>query len=504
MIRKAEYTEWIDSYIVNDLSEEQRKEFEAEIKINPGLAEELNLHIELQDALTEKDIFNLRETLGSVMKSEKSQTEKIKASFDLIEDLEEFSEFESKVDPKELLNYYESLPKLHIYQHEIASKENVHHFYKEQELTKAVVDEDDFGDDQLLMVEIEDAIQEKDIMQLRDNLKQIAASVPAHDFSQEEIDEYLSGEMPAYESDEFEKELELNSYLAADVKLHKEIEEAVMESDIIQLREQIRAIIDTQASYHQEFEEIEAYLDNELTAEQLVEFENDLFENAGLKAEVKLHREVEWAATESDIMDLRENLKGIRGSLETQEEKSVIRLNTGWKSIFTNRYAAAVILLVALTTSVILKMQPDGNKQLYDKFYVETEAVGTSRSSADFNMTLNNGKELFNQGKYEQAAILFQAVIDKDQTNAIPRFLLGNSYQNLKKSIEAIEQYQVVVANKENTYRDLAEFNIGLCYLLQEEKQQAIDQFRKVSRNGNNYGPQAAAILKELKYEEKE
>jgi TolA-binding protein len=433
------------------------------------------------------------------MKSEKPQAEKIKASFDLIEDLQEFSEFESKIDPKELLNYYESLPKLHIYQHEIASKENVHHFYKEQELTKAVIEDEDFGEDELLMAEIEEAIQEKDIIQLRDNLKQIAASISAHDFSHEEIDEYLSGEMPMDVSVEFGNELEMNANLAADVKLHKEIEEAIMETDVINLREQLQTIMETQTSYHQEFDEIEQYLDNELAGELLADFENDLFENHGLRADVKLHKEVEFAASENDVMNLRDNLKNIRGTLETKEEKSVIRLNSGLKSILINRYAAAAVLVVVLATSILLRTQPATDGQLYDKFYQETEAVGTSRSSNSFDLTLNNGKELFNAGKYEQAAILFQAVIDKDQTNAIPRFLLGNSYQNLRKSPEAIEQYQLVAANTENTYRDLAEFNIGLCYLLQENKKQAIEQFRKVAKNGNNYGPQAAAILRELK-----
>ena len=74
----------------------KKREFEAELEINSALAEELKLHIELQEALTEKDVINLKENLDTIMKTNK---EKIKASFDLIEELQEFSEFESKVDP---------------------------------------------------------------------------------------------------------------------------------------------------------------------------------------------------------------------------------------------------------------------------------------------------------------------------------------------------------------------------------------------------------------------
>ena len=47
-------------------------------------------------------------------------------------------------------------------------------------------------------------------------------------------------------------------------------------------------------------------------------------------------------------------------------------------------------------------------------------------------------------GQYEEASMLFRIVIDKDSDNAIPRFLLGSSLQNLKKWKEAITEYKVV------------------------------------------------------------
>jgi hypothetical protein len=501
MIRKAEYTEWIDSFLFNELTPDQKKEFEAELNLNAALVEELNLHIELQDALTEKDIANLRKNLNTILKSE-TKEEKIKASFDLIEELEEFSEFEAKVDPDELLNYYESLPKLHIYQHEIASKENVHHFYKEQEQTKVFVEEEDVISDELLMAEIEEALMEKDVLQLRDNLKQVAKNLQNHDYSHEQIDDYLNNEMSGEEVAEFEKELATNSWLAADVRLHADIEKSVMESDVINLRAELSNIMETQASYHQEFDEIEQYLENDLSAAELAEFETSIFENKGLRRDVKLHRDVELASSETEIMDLRDNLRNIRKDIETSEEKSVVKLNVGWQSVFV-RYAAAVVILLAVGISLVVKLQPVSNNQIYDKYFINTEAIGTSRGENNDDMTLMRGKELFNSQNYEEATLLFQLVIDKDKNNAIPRFFLGNSYQNLKKPIPAIEEYKMVVSNKENTYRDLAEYNIGLCYIIQDDRKSAIEQFKRVASNGNEYRQQAVAILKELKYEDK-
>jgi len=503
MIRKVEYTEWIDSYLDDELTDEQKKEFESELKVNAVLAEELKLHIELQEALTEKDVMNLKENLNTISDSYKSENQKLEASFDLIEELEEFNEFDTKVDPKELLNYYESLPKLHIYQHEIASKENVHHFYKEQELTRSSVEEEEVISDEALMMEVEEAVMEKDVLELRENLKQVAESMPDHDYSQEQVDDYINGTMPEGEVAEFEKEMALNPRLAEDVKLHREIEGAVLEGDIISLRSKLADIMETQASYHQDFTDIEKYLEKGLAEEELAEFENEMYENSDLKRDVKLHREVEQASAEGDVMELRDNLKEINKEIESKKEKSVIRLDTSWKSAFV-RYSAAVVVLIAFGVSFILKLQPVSNEQLYGNYYVETEAIGVSRGIDMENQLLNNGKELMNAGNYEQASILFRVASNNDENNAIPRFLLGSSLQNLKKWKEAIEEYKVVAANNENTFKEQAEFNIGLCYLIQDDRKKAVEQFRRVSRNGGHYKPDAQAILRKLKFENKE
>ncbi|NQU85481.1 MAG: hypothetical protein HQ541_06945 [Mariniphaga sp.] len=503
MIRKVEYTEWIESYLNSDLNPEQKKEFEAEIASNAELAEELKLHVEVQDALKENDVMNLRKNLNTILNSENSDSEKLKASFDLIEDLNEFSEFENQVDPDELLNYYESLPKLHIYQHEIASKENVHRFYKEQELTKASVEEEEVFSDETLMAEIEEAIMEKDVLQLRDNLKQVAKSMPEHDYNHEQIDEYLNNTMSGEELAEFEKELVANSRLANDVELHKNLEEAVMESDVINLRAQMSNIMESQTSYNQEFVDIEKYLENELTADQLAEFENDMYENVDLKADVKLHKDVDMAAAENDVMNLRDNLRSINADISTREEKSVIRLNPGLRSTFV-RYSAAVVILIAFGLSIVLRLQPVSSDELYGKYILDTDAIGTTRSADQYDLTLNSGKELFNLQHYEQAALLFQVVIDRDDSNSIPQFFLANSYQNMKESLAAIEGYKKVFANNESTFKELAGYNIGLCFLIQDDQKSAAEQFRKLIQNENFYSQQAAAILRELKLEDKE
>jgi len=507
MIRKAEYTEWVDNYLSNQLNIEQRLEFEAELKIDAALNEELNLQLGIQDALTEKDVLELRKSLSTITGSGGKQAEKIKASFDLLEDLDTFIESEEKVDPRELLNYYESLPKLHIYQHEIASKENVHHFYKEQEITNAEIDDDDFefvSDDEL-MAEIKDAVMEKDVIQLRDNLKHISKSVPDHNFSNDQIEQYIEKTLPVDELEEFEKELKTNSKLAADVRLHKELGNALMEADVMNLRAQLGNIMESQTSYNQDFDDIENYIDHELTDEELAEFENDMYENSDLRADVILHREVNQAVGETDVMDLRAKLKDISKEIEIQEEKSIIRINPERRAVIL-RYSAVVALLVILGISALFRLNPMSSDELYSMFYEEYPKLGVSRSAntSETDLLINKGITMLSEQNYEGALAVFKQVAESGNDNAQVHFYAGEIYSNLKEYSNAINEYKVVIDNKENTLVELAEYNIGLCFIAKGEIELAEDQMNRIINKNGYYKSKAEATLEKLKYIKKE
>ncbi len=503
MTHKVDYTEWIDNYLNNQLDPEQKKEFEAEIADNKQLLKEVKLHREIEDALTEPDVDRFKKNLNAILHSERPIPRNTEPTFDLLEYYETFNDFNGLIDPKELLNYYESLPKLHIYQHEIASREKVHPFYREQKPALYREEAEEIFADEALMAELEEAVGEKDILQLRDHLKQVARSMPDHAYSHQQIDAYLHRFMTEEDQAAFEKELSVNQRLADDVELHKELEEAVREPDVMNLRAGIAGVMETEASYGQDFEKIEQYLVNELADNKRADFENELYENRDLKVDVTLHKEVDLAAAETDIMNLRDELRELDAAMKIRKEKSVIRLDSAIKPVLV-RYTAAVVILVAFGLSLFFRLQPVDNRALYTKYLVQIDATSVSRSMEENNRYLRLGNELFNIRRYEQAVLLFQIVIDKDDSNAIPQFFLANSYQNMKKFPEAIEGYEKVIAHHENTYKELAEFNIGLCYLVQDDKKRAVSQFRRILKNGAFYAPEAKAILREIKPEDLE
>ncbi|MGQ8338997.1 hypothetical protein ACUNWD_20755, partial [Sunxiuqinia sp. A32] len=237
----------------------------------------------------------LRANLQNIIEKEQEQEESAEFeyvenqyfNFDLSEELSSFKEISSPVNINDLINISESLPKIHLAQHNVAAKENIHHFYKEQNQQSATPEEEEFelsAQDEAMFSEIHDALKEKDIIDLRANLQQVAASIPAHERSTAEIDQFINDELEGIELTSFEEELEMNANLAKDIELYQDIDRAAAENDIMDLRANLHHIQKTESSTSRKIEEIDQYLNDELSEEELASFETELTNNPDLAA----------------------------------------------------------------------------------------------------------------------------------------------------------------------------------------------------------------------------
>ena len=67
MIRKSEYFELTDSYLDNELSQSEVRDFEIQLEIDSELADELALHLDVKQAITENDVISLRENMNKIV-----------------------------------------------------------------------------------------------------------------------------------------------------------------------------------------------------------------------------------------------------------------------------------------------------------------------------------------------------------------------------------------------------------------------------------------------------
>ncbi len=507
MTRKSEYFEQTDKYLNSELTLPELKEFEIQLEIDSDLNEEINLHLDVEQAMCEQDIISLRNTLNQIVQNQtvSASNENISVfdsfSFGLSEEFSSRKSSNAQFNMDDIFNFGHSFPKIHLYQHKIAGKENIHQFYKEQFETNSVSNEESGFSlfEEELFADIQNALEENDIFDLRANLMQVAQSIPAHQYSVEEIEDYINNQMDPELKIQFEQELTINSDLASEVRLITEIDLAGAESDIINLRASLSKIQRSEFQSPASIEELESYIYSKLSNEELASFEAELTSNQKLMDEIKLIKNIDLALSETDVMQLRNNLQNIAGEIVTnkQTERSFAGKFKG-KRIVLSTVAASLILLLGITG---LLSRQSSQEDVYQKFYDKYEATGIVRSAnLTANQTLTEALQKFENQDYNAAIDLFSEVINRDQNNMVGHFYTGVSLQETGKYQNAIKEYETVIVDKDNLFTEQAEWYIGLCYLQTNENKKAYKQFKKIAKNEGFYQQKAQSILGKIKY----
>jgi hypothetical protein len=494
MIPKTKLFELIEDYCLNNLDKPEKIEFETELKKNDELQEEVKFEKELQTAITEEDVLILREKLGKAAKYADDKNKN--GSFAMLDGFADIQQLTSSVSPDELLDYYDSLPKVHVYQHELISNENIHQFYKEQ---KAAEQEEEFLDEDFEDFEIEgleEALLEKDILNLRDTLSKVSQTVQMQ-FSTEEIDEYLSGELTGKELEEFENELKVNSTLEREVRIHSELENALEELDVLNLRDKISNLMNTETSWNVSEQDIEEFIEGTLEGEKLEDFKTELNENTDLKAEVSLRKNVDKSIGEKDIFTLRDKLSATRHEIETKELKSIVPDAKIHKMQWWRAGVAIVVILIAVAG--LLKNEFASTEQLYERYY-QTPAWSPQRTVSSDVSYLQEANIHYANGEYQKAIQLYNQALEGSAEKYVYHFYKGASLQNMQKYDEAVPEYTKVITQGDNIFIEEAEWYRSLCYIKLDSKDKAKEQLLAIIDRKGFYENDAKAVLRRLKY----
>ncbi len=500
MTPKTELIGRIEDYCLDLMDAQQRLEFEKELEFNQELKEEVELHKNLQDAVLEMDVLNLKGKLLEIQKETKS--EKItNGSFALLEDLDEIQELTDELTFSELFESFESLPKVHVYQHEKFSNENIHHFYKEQNENGVEVngfDEELNGFELEDLDGLEEAVLEADIMNLRETLQQVAKSVEPQ-YSAEEIDDYLNGEMEDNILAEFEAEMKQNKQLLEEVNLHMELEAALEEFDVMQLRDEMSSIMEAETSWNVSENTIEDFIDGVLDDEELLEeFNIELKENTDLMAELSLREQINSAIGEKDIISLRESLSEARRGSEKQEVKSIVMPRFDTQSTrFWRNSVAMIVVLIGLAGILNTGMQ--STQGTYAKYF-ETPAWASERSVNASLDAIQTAKIYFQQSDYQKVIKELDNIAPQKDQAFVAQFYKGLSYQNLDQYDNAIQEYTKVVDHGNNLFVEEAEWYKALCYLKANKRSEARAELLAVIDRKGHYEKDAKAIIRKLRY----
>jgi len=453
---------------------------------------------ELEEALQERDIISLRSQLknlstDSAMTSTEEYTQGTEAYFGLSEEVFNPVNLDLEGQELEIGNY---LQQLHIKNHTVASKEIVHDLYTED--TEAVETDHHHmsAEDEFLFEDIREAVTEKDILDLRANLRSIGQSTSKHEHSLEEIEELINGELDQELERMIREEAMSNSALGAEITLHGEIDQAVQEKDILRLRSGLAAMMQNEYSHSRSIEEIDDYLGQELDGSMLADFEAELLMNSGLASDVAFHREIDKASSEGDIISLREKLQGISRA-EQQRGSQILGLSPRRKSLFWYAAASSIILMIVFTS--LLRQKSYTSQQLYTSYYQPyRNGANVSRSAVSAEGAMNTALRQIESGDYASALTSLSAVPTGTQDGFSASFYRGVAYQELGQYKRALGSFGEVVSHGDNLLVEQSQWYIGLCYLRLEERERAVNQFRTIVKGNGFYRDQSKKILQHL------
>ncbi len=497
MIPKTKHFDWIEDYCSGQLNGSMKLEFESELKHNAELQEEVKFEMNLQAAIKENDVLILREKLKTI--SARISQNNHKNSFDLLEGFADIQELTNAVPPEELLNFYDSLPKAHIYQHEKYSNENIHQFYREQDYYLSELGESENIDNNFILEEFEglgEAIHEKDIMNLRNTLSQVAKTVKLQ-YTTGDIDDYLNGELLNPKLRLFEEEMEKNRLLKQEVEIHRELERAVNELDIRSLRKEIAQIMDTETSWNVSAKNIEKFIDGELDENLLEEFKAEYEKNTDLKAEVTFRKNVDAAISENDVFSLRNKLKDINEETYNKEIKSILPEtnipNIGWLK------KGVAVALITIALAGVIRREFSSIDKTYEKFYKEAQWSPERAVVSDLNY-LQQANIYQLQGNYEKAIEMYDEAIRVVDEKYPYQFWKATLLQDLEKYNEAIPEYSKVIKQGDNVFIEEAEWNKSLCYVKLGKKELAKQQLFAIIERKGFYEKDAKALLRSLRF----
>lgn len=140
----------------------------------------------------------------------------------------------------------------------------------------------------------------------------------------------------------------------------------------------------------------------------------------------------------------------------------------------------------------ILSDNPYSTEKLVAKYYKRAHPILQVRSvEINANDVLNNAFRHYKQNDFNNALRYFNTL--DNQITA--RFYSGICYIELEKFDIAMESFNYVIENKDNLFIEQAEWYLGLIYMMNNQKKNAIEQFEIIAGSDSYYAKQSGDIL---------
>jgi len=370
------------------------------------------------------------------------------------------------------------------------------------------------------------------------------------DFNLSELfDRYLENDLNIHEKQEFELRIKVDSAFAERFRLHKEVDKALIEDDILSFRLQLEKIgtnnselvqatpmviaeaLTSEIDYaileqdvmalrdqlnrihtsvieevdpigitgYSGIEQAILYQDSLALNRELGVFEELVLNNGVVQNNESslLSQNVDSAILQEDVMSLRATLCEI-GEMAVATKKTIPMRR---KVIAYASTAIAALFLMVIGSTIYLNQNSGSltSERTFSNYFKSYDGIGNKRGPSDEgNRIVELGIQKYNKGEYVNALELFEACISDDNRNETILLYAGSSALITGDPDKALRYF----ANWDDSspiYEQVEWYTAG-CYLKKYDIEKAIAILEKISKEPeHNYYNEATAILKKIR-----
>jgi tetratricopeptide (TPR) repeat protein len=248
----------------------------------------------------------------------------------------------------------------------------------------------------------------------------------------------------------------------------------------------------------EQLEKIIKYLDGEVIGDEKQAFEKKLEGDVSLQEKLKLVKDIDATLSDENLNSFVTKIQQIQSSVTNK--KTDVKEKTNTAIILKRRFlsAAAVLLIMAISSIFYLNLAGPRNERIYNQFYQKYESSLITRSDNSETSDLIAAIQLYDKGNYQGAIARLTNLLQKDNSNTTAHFFIGLSYMETKTYEKAITNFNVIMTERDTAFIEHAEWYTALCYVQTNRIKQASELLKQITESNSYYKIKAVDLLKKL------
>ena len=227
----------------------------------------------------------------------------------------------------------------------------------------------------------------------------------------------------------------------------------------------------------EKFEQIEAYLEGELSGDALQRFEAALKSDSALQKEVELHRDLAATTVDPEESAFSTMLRQIDAQTRAtssdppklkaavNREKAASKNTGSVVSFRTWSVAIAAMLVLAAGAILFLPKSSDPGSLATANIEVYQAPAALRGETDNLKTTSKEGFAAYDRGDFEQAAKSLQTASEGIPNNPDILFFLGMSYLQLEQSQQAVSTFEQLGRLGDTQWSDDGEWHLMLALI---------------------------------------